>query len=395
MTTGRINQVARDEPPPEPHAHNPKARASARTRTSTARPNDGTPGIRHLRPRTNHSPSRMRNHTPPDESLARTTRQILAGGAPKTPTLRTTAHRECPNHTTTQPRPHARALARARTRRRACHTPDTPCDSAQTALTQNTRAAHLATTRTKLEPNAHPPRRRSHPAHAIKRAAKQLTPRNGRHSGRNHRRPRPGAFTPRRQPVPSRRTCKHTQVPTLREDAQWETAPSSPARANRQAPPARISAPRPHPHSSTPESGTRAATRALPTCATSHYSDRRNGHRRTARARLASSWAMPIRCKPLRAAAKRKWTRTIEVVRLCNCTSSNALRTQPPQRPWPPHHACCTTRSRATVTRDSERRRYGVGPMRHRVSSSDLAEPQEPGAGRESPQIRVAGLALT
>lgn len=74
---------------------------------------------------------------------------------------------------------------------------------------------------------------------------------------------------------------------------------------------------------------------------------------------------------------------------------SNALRTQPPQRPWPPHHACCTTRSRATVTRDSERRRYGVGPMRHRVSSSDLAEPQEPGAGRESPQIRVAGLALT
>ena len=254
----------------------------------------------------------MRNHTPPDESLARTTRQILAGGATKTPTLRTTAHRERPNHTTTQPRPHARALARARTRRRACHTPDTPCDSAQTALTQNTRAAHLATTRTKLEPNAHPPRRSSHPAHAIKRAAKQLTPRNGRHSGRDHRRPRPGAETPRRQPVPSRRTCKHTQVPTLREGAQWETAPSSPARANRQAPPARISAPRPHPHSSTPESGTRAETRALPTCATSHYSDRRNGHRRKARARLASSWAMPTRCRPLRAVAKREWTcRTI------------------------------------------------------------------------------------
>ena len=221
----------------------------------------------------------MRNHTPPDESLARTTRQILAGGAPKTPTLRTTAHRERPNHTTTQPRPHARALARARTRRRACHTPDTPCDSAQTALTQNTRAAHLATTRTKLEPNAHPPRRSSHPAHAIKRAAKQLTPRNGRHSGRDHRRPRPGAFTPRRQPVPSRRTCKHTQVPTLREGAQWETAPSSPARANRQAPPARISAPRPHPHSSTPESGTRAETRALRTIC---EHSRRNAHGRVA-----------------------------------------------------------------------------------------------------------------
>ena len=50
MTTGRINQVARDEPPPEPHAHNPEARAPARTRTRSARSNDGTPGIRHLRP---------------------------------------------------------------------------------------------------------------------------------------------------------------------------------------------------------------------------------------------------------------------------------------------------------------------------------------------------------
>ena len=57
--------------------------------------------------------------------------------------------------------------------------------------------------------------------------------------------------------------------------------------------------------------------------------------------------------------------------------SSNDLRTQPPQRSWPRHHACCTARSRDTVTRDRERRRCGVGPMRRRVSSSDLAEPQE------------------
>ena len=193
MTTGRINQVARDEPPPETHAHNPQARASARTRTRSARSNDGTPGIRHLRP--THKPHAQPDAKPhPTRRIARphdapNSRRRCAkdthathDGAPRTPRPH--------DHAAT---PHARALARARTRRRACHTPDTPCVSAQTALTQNTRAAHLATTRTKLEPNAHPPRRSSHPAHAIKRAAKQLTPRNGRHSGRDHRRPRPGA----------------------------------------------------------------------------------------------------------------------------------------------------------------------------------------------------------
>ena len=193
MTTGRINQVARDEPPPETHAHNPQARASARTRTRSARSNDGTPGIRHLRP--THKP-----HAQPDAKPHPTRRIARPHDAPN-------SRRRCAKDThathdgaTRTPRPHdhaatphARALARARTRRRTCHTPDTPCVSAQTALTQDTRAAHLATTRTKLEPNAHPPRRSSHPAHAIKRAAKQLTPRNGRHSGRDHRRPRPGA----------------------------------------------------------------------------------------------------------------------------------------------------------------------------------------------------------
>ena len=294
MTTGRINQVARDEPPPEPHAHNPEARAlphepglAAHAQT-TARPAFGF-----CDPRTNHTPSRMCAILHPTRPVARP--QAAPNFSPEVRQRRSrNAPAHCANAQTTRPhaaaQSRARTLARARTRRRARHTPHAPCGSAHTALPHDPRAAHLATTRTNVEPNAHPPRRRSPQARASKRAARQLTPRNGRHSGRDHRRPRPGAFTPRRQPVPSRRTCKHTQVPTLREDAQWETASSSPARANRQPLPARISAPQPRPHGRTTESGTRAETRPLPTCATSHYSDRRNGHRRKARARLASSW---------------------------------------------------------------------------------------------------------
>ena len=274
MTTGRINQVARDEPPPEPHAQHPDACSRthpdqrAHTRT-TARPAFGF-----CDPRPNHPPSRMRYHTRPDKSLARKPRQTSRRRCAKDnhATHQRTARPPIP-HDLTPPRPRARALARAQRRRRAQHTPHTPCDSAQTALTHDPRAAHLATTRTISSPmltrrGAAKPQQR-----AIKRAASQLTPRNGWHSGRDHRRPRPGAFTPRRQPVPSRRTCKHTQVPTLREDAQWETAPSSPARASRQPPPARISAPQPRPHGRTTESGKRAETPPLPTCASSHYSD--------------------------------------------------------------------------------------------------------------------------
>ena len=126
MTTGRINQVARDEPTPDHHAQHPDACSRTHPDCPAHAQTTARPAFGFCDPRTNHTPSRMCDTTPDPTSRPPASRaKLLAGGATKTLTQRTSALRERPNHTTTRSRAITRTNSRPRTHTppRSTHTP--------------------------------------------------------------------------------------------------------------------------------------------------------------------------------------------------------------------------------------------------------------------------------